>query len=65
MISIIVCTYNRAKYLYDALASIASNDFPHDEYEIVLVNNNSTDDTEETAENGRRRRGNIRADDEA
>lgn len=46
MISIIVCTYNRAKYLYDALASIASNDFPHDEYEIVLVNNNSTDDTE-------------------
>ena len=47
MISIIVCTYNRAKYLYDALASIASNDFPHDEYEIVLVNNSSTDDTEE------------------
>ena len=47
MISIIVCTYNRAKYLYDALESIASNDFPHSEYEIVLVNNNSTDSTEE------------------
>jgi glycosyltransferase involved in cell wall biosynthesis len=47
MISIIVCTYNRAKYLYDALASIASNDFPCNEYEIILVNNNSTDDTEE------------------
>ena len=47
MISIIVCTYNRANYLYDALESIASNDFPRNEYEIILVNNNSTDDSEE------------------
>ena len=47
MISIVVCTYNREMYLYDALKSIASNDFPHSEYEIVLVNNNSTDSTEE------------------
>ena len=47
MISIIVCTYNRANYLYDALESIASNDFPRNEYEIILVNNNSTDNTEE------------------
>lgn len=47
MISIIVCTYNRAKYIYDALESIACNDFPRNEYEIVLVNNNSTDSTEE------------------
>ena len=47
MISIIVCTYNRANFLYNALESIARNDFPHNEYEIVLVNNNSTDSTEE------------------
>lgn len=47
MISIIVCTYNRAKYLFNALESIANNDFPRNEYEIVLVNNNSTDSTEE------------------
>jgi glycosyltransferase involved in cell wall biosynthesis len=47
MISIIVCTYNRADYLYDALESIASNDFPRNDYEIILVNNNSTDNTEE------------------
>ena len=47
MISIIVCTYNRANYLYDALESIASNDFPRNDYEIILVNNNSTDNTEE------------------
>ena len=47
MISIIVCTYNRADYLYDALESIANNGIPRNEYEIILVNNNSTDNTEE------------------
>ena len=47
MISIIICTYNRDKYLYDALKHIVANDFPVGEYEIVLVNNNSTDCTEQ------------------
>ena len=47
MISVIVCTYNRDKYLYDALSHIADNDFPADDYEIVLINNNSTDNTEQ------------------
>jgi len=45
MLSIIICTYNRDKYLYDALKCIAENSFPCSEYEIVLVNNNSTDNT--------------------
>jgi len=46
MLSIIICTYNREKYIYNALKSIAENDFPTSEYEIVLINNNSTDHTE-------------------
>ena len=46
MLSIIICTYNREKYIYNVLKSIAENDFPYCEYEIVLVNNNSTDSTE-------------------
>lgn len=46
MFSIIVCTYNREKYLYGALQCIAENGFPKDAYEIVLVNNMSTDNTE-------------------
>ena len=46
MISIIVCTYNRDKYLYGALQCIAENGFATNAYEIVLVNNNSTDQTE-------------------
>lgn len=45
-ISAIVCTYNREKYLYNVLASIAGNDLDVSKYEIVLVNNNSTDATE-------------------
>ncbi|MDR1678786.1 MAG: glycosyltransferase [Prevotellaceae bacterium] len=46
MLSLIICTYNRDKYLYDALKHIAENDFPVSDYEIVLINNNSTDNTE-------------------
>src|SRR5574344_955347 len=47
MISVILCTYNRDKYIYNVLQSIALNDYPHTHYEIVLVNNNSTDSTEQ------------------
>ena len=47
MFSIIVCTYNRDKYLYGALQCIAENGYPADAYEIVLVNNMSTDNTED------------------
>lgn len=46
MISVIICTYNREKYIYNVLRSLAENDYPCDGYEIVLVNNNSSDATE-------------------
>lgn len=46
MLSIIVCTYNRDKYLYGALQCIAENGFPTEAYEIILVNNMSADNTE-------------------
>lgn len=45
-LSVIFCTYNREKYIYNALKSIVEQDFPAQDYEIVLVNNNSTDSTE-------------------
>lgn len=44
MLSVILCTYNRDKYIYNVLQSIA--DGTYGDYEIVLVNNNSTDSTE-------------------
>lgn len=46
MLSVIICTYNREKYLYNVLQSLAENTCPTDRYEIVLINNNSTDHTE-------------------
>ena len=46
LISVIICTYNRDKYIYNVLKSLAENDLPRQEYEVVLVNNNSTDNTE-------------------
>ena len=46
MLSAVICTYNREKYIYNVLRSIAENDFSKDGYEIVLVNNNCTDNTE-------------------
>ncbi|MDR3048073.1 MAG: glycosyltransferase [Bacteroidales bacterium] len=49
-VSIIICTYNRDKYLYTALQHVAENDFSTDFYEIILVNNNSTDTTETECE---------------
>ncbi len=44
--SIIICTYNREKYIFQVLESIARQEYPKEKYEIVLVNNNSTDKTE-------------------
>ena len=45
MLSVIICTYNRDKYIYCVLKSLAENTLPHDRYEIVLVDNNCTDNT--------------------
>lgn len=45
MLSVIICTYNRAKYIGNLLESIAKNDIAKSEYEIILVDNNCTDDT--------------------
>lgn len=45
-ISLIICTYNRDQYLYDTLKHIALNDYSFSDYEVVLINNNSTDRTE-------------------
>lgn len=43
--SVVVCTYNRSKLLESCLNSLASQDFLPDEYEIIVIDNNSTDNT--------------------
>jgi len=50
MLTVIICTYNRAKYIGPLLESIAANDLSKNEYEIVLVDNNCTDNTREICE---------------
>lgn len=43
MISVIICTYNRERYIGEALKRVAKTKYR--EYEIILVDNNSTDGT--------------------
>jgi glucosyl-dolichyl phosphate glucuronosyltransferase len=45
-ISVIICTYNRALYLTDALDSLYRQTLPRLHFEVIVVNNNSTDNTE-------------------
>ncbi len=47
LVSVIICTYNREKYLPLALNSLADQTVDKSTYEIVVVNNNSTDNTED------------------
>lgn len=49
MISAVICTYNREKYLSGLLKSILNQTVGTDQFEIVLINNNSTDNTENVA----------------
>lgn len=50
MLSVIICTYNRDKYIYNVLKSIAENTLSPEKYEIVLVDNNCTDNTKNECE---------------
>ncbi len=46
IISVIICTYNRASYITGALESLHQQMIDRASFEIIVVNNNSTDDTE-------------------
>ena len=46
MLSVIICTYNREKYIGNLLESITKNTLKKSEYEILLIDNNCTDNTE-------------------
>ena len=44
-LSLIIATYNRTAALVEALRSVVRQDFPAAEWECIVVNNNSQDDT--------------------
>lgn len=50
-ISVIICTYNRAAYIPEALKSLSEQTLSKESFEVIVVNNNSTDDTEEVCKN--------------
>ena len=46
-VSVVICTYNRAKFIGEALDSLANQTLSTDLFEIIIVNNNCTDATED------------------
>ncbi len=48
-LSIIICTYNRVLFLPDALLSLTKQTVDKREFEIIVINNNSTDATEQVS----------------
>lgn len=44
-LSIIICTYNRADYLRDCLQSLVEQKANKELYQVIVINNNSTDST--------------------
>ncbi len=46
-LSVVVPTYNRAPLLRGCLDSLVEQDFPPDQYEIIVVDDGSVDDTPE------------------
>ena len=46
-VSIVIPTYNRASRIHNSLDSLISQDYPKDKYEIIMVDDGSTDETKE------------------
>jgi glycosyltransferase involved in cell wall biosynthesis len=45
LVTVIIPTYNYAKYICEAIDSVLASNFPQDEIEIIVVDDGSTDDT--------------------
>lgn len=48
-ISVVIPAYNEEKYLGETLKSVIAQDYPEDDYEVIVVDNNSEDKTAEVA----------------
>jgi glycosyltransferase involved in cell wall biosynthesis len=60
LISVVICTYNRAHLLLDAIESVCRQALERSLYEIIIVDNNSTDDTKAVVQDFCDRHSNIR-----
>jgi len=59
-VTAIVCTHNRADMLARAIDSLATQSLPDEQYEILIVDNGSTDNTSELVHERAARLGNLR-----
>lgn len=50
LISVVICTYNRANLLAGALESLCEQTLDSSEYDVIVVDNNSTDNTRAVTE---------------
>jgi glycosyltransferase involved in cell wall biosynthesis len=46
LVSVVICTYNRRSLLRECLTSLLNQTYPKDDYEIIVVDDGSTDGTE-------------------
>ena len=49
-VSAVICSYNRARFIINAVQSLFDQDFDKERYEVIVVDNNSTDNTVELLE---------------
>lgn len=47
VLSVVICTYNRGKYIPMVLDCLEKQSLPKDNFEVLIINNNSPDDTDE------------------
>jgi glycosyltransferase involved in cell wall biosynthesis len=59
-VSVVLTTYNRARVLSSAIEGLLDQDLTPTRYEIIIVDNNSTDDTRQVVESFRSRADNVR-----
>lgn len=50
MISVIICTYSRAQHLKNGLEILEKQTLSQDKFEVIVVDNNSTDNTQEVCQ---------------
>ena len=60
VLSVIIPTRNRASYLQQALASITKQSYPMDFFEVIVIDNGSTDNTRQVVESFQHQLRNIR-----
>jgi len=58
-ITIVICTYNRAGYLNDTMRDIAAQTAKSSDFELIVINNNSDDHTDEVCDRFRQTNPNI------